>query len=136
MGSLVSLNVNTLGWAYHSIIFESDFLNTVSSTAVRSSPFGPFWKRLMKLCACAQGREGNGQRGVLLRRERSVCSIARLGRAHSKKTAKVPTPRSLNSSSMSLRTFASSCRLTSFGSGWSGCCHGCEIEMMGRLPRP
>ena len=59
MGSLVSLNVNTLGWAYHSIIFESDFLNTVSSTAVRSSPFGPFWKRLMKLCACAQ-REGKG----------------------------------------------------------------------------
>ena len=64
MGSLVSLNVNTLGWAYHSIIFESDFLNTVSSTSVRSSPFGPFWKRLMKLCA--ERREGNGQRGVLL----------------------------------------------------------------------
>ena len=59
MGSLVSLNVYTLGWAYHSIIFESDFLNTVSSTAVRSSPFGPFWKRLMKLCACAQ-RDGKG----------------------------------------------------------------------------
>ena len=92
LGSLVSLNVNTLGWAYHSIIFESDFLNTVSSTAVRSSPFGPFWKRLMKLCVRAERREGNGQRGVrlLLERERSVCSIVRLGRAHSKKTANVP----------------------------------------------
>ena len=65
MGSLVSLNVNTLGWAYHSIIFESDFLNTVCSTAARSSPFGPFWKRLMKLGA-QKGRERNGQRGVRL----------------------------------------------------------------------
>ena len=66
----MSLNVNTLGWAYHSIIFESDFLNTVCSTSVRSSPFGPFWKRLMKLCVCAERREGNGQRGVLLQIER------------------------------------------------------------------
>ena len=89
MGSLVSLNVYTLGWAYHSIIFESDFLNTVCSTAVRSSPFGPFWKRLMKLCVRAERREGNGQRGVL-RLQRSVSSIARLGGAHSKKTANVP----------------------------------------------
>ena len=84
MGSLVSLNVHTEGWAYHSIIFESDFLNTVSSTSVRSSPFGPFWKRLMKLCACAQ-REGNGQRGVLLlRREREE-----------RKFDRPPRPRSL-----------------------------------------
>ena len=87
MGSLVSLNVNTLGWAYHSIIFESDFLNTVCSTSVRSSPFGPFWKRLMKLCACAQ-REGNGQRGVrlLLQRERE---------REERKFDRPPRPRSL-----------------------------------------
>ena len=97
MGSLVSLNVNTLGWAYHSIIFESDFLNTVSSTAVRSSPFGPFWKRLMKLCVCAEGREGNGQReACCCCGERGVSSIARLGCAHSKKTANVPTPKALH----------------------------------------
>ena len=35
---------------------------------------------------------------------------------------------------MIFMTFASSCRLTSFGSGWFGCCHGCEIEMMFRPP--
>ena len=33
----------------------------------------------------------------------------------------------LLASSMIFMTFARSCRLTSFGSGWSGCCHGCEI---------
>ena len=70
MGSLVSLNVYTLGCAYHSIIFESDFLNTVSSTSVRSSPFGPFWKRLMKLCVRAgKGRERSERRAASAERE-------------------------------------------------------------------
>ena len=85
MGSFVSLNVYTEGWAYHSIIFESDFLNTVSSTAVRSSPFGPFWKRLMKLCACAQ-REGKGT-------VREACCCCR--EREERKFDRPPRPRSL-----------------------------------------